>query len=90
MFCFVLCFALLFFHFIYFFHSSPPKKTITEDQKPVPIIRFSEDISSCSTEEGDGDAYLLVSPIEGLPDGYGVVDYFWEQTSGGEVVCVER
>ena len=32
----------------------------------------------------------MVAPVEGLPEGYEVVDYVWEQTEGGDVECVER
>ena len=56
----------------------------------IPIIRFDDVTSSCVSEESDGEIYLAVQPVEGLPDGYEVVDYLWEQTEGGEVECVER
>ena len=54
------------------------------------MIRFDDVASSCYTEQSNGDIYLLVSPVEGLPEGYEVIDYVWEQTSGGSVNCVER
>ena len=56
----------------------------------VPVIRFDDVTSSCSTEGGNGDIYLQLGPVEGLGEGDEVVDYLWNQVKGGEVGCVER
>ena len=56
----------------------------------IPIIRFDDTISSCYTEQSNGDIYLLVSPIENLPENYEIIDYLWKQKEGNELKCTDR
>ena len=53
-------------------------------------MRFDDVVSSCSREEADGEVYLVVEPVEGLPEGYEVLDYVWVQREGNEVQCEDR
>ena len=39
----------------------------------VPVIRFDDVSSSCSTEGGDGEIYLILGPVEGLGEGDQVI-----------------
>ena len=59
-------------------------------KKDIPVIQFDDGISSCYTEQSNGDIYLVVAPIQGLPDEYEVVDYVWDQTIGRELQCSDR
>ena len=54
------------------------------------MVRFDDIVSSCVREESDGEPYLVVAPVEGIPEGYRVMDYVWEQTRGNKLTCSER
>ena len=51
------------------------------------MIRFDDVTSSCLAEDSNGEPYLALSPVVGLPEGFSVLDYLWQQTSGNKLSC---
>ena len=77
---------ILFLFFVIFTYSQLFLFVLSE----VPVIRFDDISSSCSTQEDNGEVYLVLGPVEGLGDGDEVLDYVWKQVRGEEVRCSER